>query len=112
MTGSPWLLVALVCLATYRASRLVAVDRIFRAPREWLQNRFEDRWFTRNPTAGPSDEWSSPTAYLLGCVWCSSIWVGGLITAATWWTVGLPYPWLVWLAASAVSGWLASNEGD
>lgn len=109
---------AVVFLAVYRLSRLVAVDRIFRAPREWLQWKFENRWIKRNGSApgsefNDSDEWQSAMAYLLGCMWCVSIWVSGLIIGVISLTTGLPVPWwLAWAAASGVTGWLASNEGE
>lgn len=109
------LLLAAVWLSVYRFTRLVAVDRIAQAPREWLQIRFEQRWERRHPGLLNDNEWQSPTAYLLGCVWCSSVWIGGLITLATAVFVAGPLPvpwWLMWASSSAVTGWLASNERD
>lgn len=107
-------LLVLVALATYRLTRLVAVDRITQAPREWLQFRLEDRAMAQvaAPPKDP-DQWQSMGAYLLGCMWCASVWVGGLVVLAAELFIGLSSPWwLVWPAASAVTGWLASNEGD
>lgn len=108
------LLLAAVWLSVYRFTRLVAVDRITQAPREWLQFKLEDRLLRKEtpPPADP-DQWQSMTAYLLSCMWCASVWIGGLVILVAELTVGLPVPWwLAWASASAVTGWLASNEGD
>lgn len=107
------LLFVAVCLTVYRLTRLVAVDRVTAPVRDRLQDWFERRWQKRQGSYQPSDEWQSMLAYLLGCMWCASIWVGGLVVLAIALTVGLPVPWwLMWLSASAVTGWLATNEGD
>lgn len=104
------LVVALVMLATHRLTHLVVADRITRYPREWLQLRAERRWFERHPGASDGDEWRSWLGYMLSCPWCVSPWVGGAVTLGSMWTVGLPAPLLVWLAASSVTGLLASKE--
>lgn len=84
----------LAALATYRATRLVTTDRIFAAPREWIEARY-DR-----------------LGYLVTCDWCSSIWLAPLFVG----------PVILWpanrgvlfvlgtLAASAVTGFLAGKE--
>lgn len=112
------LLLAAVWLSVYRFTRLVAVDRIVQAPREWLQVRLEQRWERKHPDLLIDDDgsqWQSMTAYLLGCMWCASVWVGGLVTLAAAMFIAGPLPvpwWLVWASSSAVTGWLASNERD
>lgn len=105
------LTVALVALATYRLTVLTVHDRITKRPREWAQLWFEARAEHRSGTV-TSDEWQSSIAYLLGCPWCASIWVGGLVTGITALTVGVALPVLTWLAASAVTGFLCEVTDD
>ncbi len=91
------LVVVLVCLATYRSTRLITRD-VF-PPIAVIRN-----YITRK--FGPL-HWVS---YLVSCNWCVSVYIGGLITAATWLFSGLPYPFLVWPTAAAVTGMLAQRE--
>lgn len=111
-----WLLVALVCLSTYMLTQLATAGRIFQAPRELLQNWFEQRWERRHnydPTVhGESEQWQSMGGYFLSCPWCVSVWVGGGVTLATYLAVGLHVPVLVWLASAGVTGYLSSREGS
>lgn len=80
-----WLLAA---LAVYRLTRLVTTDVLTAPPREWVQARY-DR-----------------LGYLVGCDWCSSMWVApgpvllaALAPEAAWTLVMLGIP-----ALSAVAG--------
>ena len=84
----------LAALATYRVTRLVTTDRILDAPREWIEARFER------------------LGYLVGCDWCSSMWVAPwLVTPAVLWPESrVVLGALGVLAASAVTGYLASRE--
>lgn len=104
-----WLLVVLTVLAVHRITRLIIVDRITRRPVEAVQRRFELR---RERQLGyrSEEEWLSGVAYLLGCRWCLSIWVGAAVVAAVDLTVGLPVPVLVWLAASSLTGILPDGS--
>jgi hypothetical protein len=43
-------------------------------------------------------------AYLATCAWCAASYVAGLTVLVTAWTVGLPVPVLVWLAAAGLAG--------
>lgn len=75
------LLVALVIGATVRATRLVVRDHITDRPRRWVQRHASDE-----------------LAYLVGCPWCASFYVGlalGLVA-------------LVWPRNRAVRGLLAA----
>jgi hypothetical protein len=87
----------LTALATARLTRLVTTDRITRAPRDWVLLR------VRN---------GHPLAYLLGCDWCASMYVGAG-AAAAWWAWG-DHRWFVAataaLAFSHITGWLATRE--
>jgi hypothetical protein len=86
----------LAALATARITRLITRDRITHAPRRALLARM-------NPEGLP--------AYLLVCDFCASVYVGAGTVAAAW-----AWDWAVWpmaaLAASHVTGWLASKEED
>lgn len=97
------LVVLLVVLATHRLTYLAVADRITRGPREAVQNWVEARWYEGHPGAPESDEWQSKLAYFMSCPWCTSIWVGGLVTLGTMWTVGVTAPLLVWLASSSAT---------
>lgn len=88
--------IILAILATYRLTRLVTTDRILDAPREWIVARY-DR-----------------LGYLATCDWCSSVWLAP-------WLVGPAVLWpdnrallvvLGSLAASGVTGFLATKESD
>jgi hypothetical protein len=93
------LTVALTVLTVARVTRLLTADRILDRPRIWIMERF-----------GPD----SMTAYFVTCPWCMSMYVGAA-GAGAWWawgeTMGYQAVTLA-LAASYVSGWLATREGD
>lgn len=93
----PVLVVALVCITVYRITRLVTIDEFppVKLVRDTVISRF-----------GEDSSW----AYLVECPWCASVYVGAAVVAATAWVAGLPVPWLVWPATSAVTGWLAMKE--
>lgn len=105
-----WLLVVLVCLAVHRLTRLAIADEIpiVKVPRDRIVD-----WL--DPLDGRRGAWGGfgkSVAYLLGCPWCMSVWVGGFVVWGTVWLHGLPVPWLVWAAASSVTGWAASAEAE
>ena len=88
----------LTALATARLTRLIVVDTIFKVPR--------DRLIVAMP---PRLE---AVAYLLGCSWCTSVWVGGAL-AGGWYAWG-DERWFTAvvgaLAFSHITGWLATHE--
>jgi Protein of unknown function (DUF1360) len=110
-----WLLVLLMILTTHRGTRLVVQDDLplVKIPRDRIAS-----YFGRFDAAGNLIEgrqlgkvgWS--IAYVLGCPWCSSVWVGGLVVWATTWFASVPVPVLVWLAASSVTGLIANHESE
>lgn len=106
-----WLLVALVFLATHRLTRLAIADEIplVKVPRDAAVNWLDPE------AAGARAPWGGfgrSVAYLLGCPWCMSVWVGAWVVGLTAWLVGLPAPWLVWVASSSVTGLVASWESE
>lgn len=104
------LTVLLTILATHRITTFIVSDKLIEGPREAIQMWAERRWLEKHPGVEESDTWQSKRAYLLSCPWCVSPWVGGAVTLGTMWTVGLPSPVLVWLAASSVTGLLSHKR--
>lgn len=93
------LVVLLVPLATYRVSRLIALDAFppVAVPRDWVLRKLGDEhWFS----------------YLITCMWCVSVYVSGGIVLVTDQFVSVPLPWLLWPAASAVTGYMAVHEPE
>lgn len=109
------LVVGLTILAVHRLTILVTNDRILERLRTALQTALETDWCRRTgyplEEAQKSDTWLSPGAYLLSCPWCMSIWIAAVFVPTVDLTIGLPAPVLVWLAASGVTGVLASITG-
>lgn len=83
-----WQLVVVV-VATVRATRLVNRDYLIRPAVRWVQARVPYR-----------------VAYLLGCPWCLSVWVGAAVAAVgLWWpTNRAVWAVLIGLAASQLAG--------
>lgn len=102
---------ALIVLATHRLTVLAAEDEIAAVPREWVQHRFEQRVETRTGTV-TTEVWQSSIAYMLSCIWCMSIWLGGAVTVVTAQITNVPLPVLVWLAASSVTALLGGHRAD
>lgn len=91
------LLVALVVLSVYRVTRLLVKDTF--PPIAVARARVAERW--------GDDSWQ---AYLSSCSWCASPYVGGAVVVTVDQVVGLPVPVLVWIAASAVTGFIAAYD--
>lgn len=131
------LLIILLFLTVYRGTRLIVSDKlpVIDIPRE----AFVQRWGAYADAARIPDperrnaivrafryvfagQWPSINgltrtnlvmksfAYLWECPWCTSVWVGAAIVYTSAQYVDLPYPWLVWGAASAVTGLLVNVE--
>lgn len=113
MTSLPaWLLVLLLCLTTYRVTRLVASDAF--PPVAAARRRL-----TRGRPAGHWLRYALGDDSHFGCPWCVSVWVGGALVLVLALYVALTlhqswWPWPVWLliwgATSAVTGTLADRE--
>lgn len=104
---SPWFLLVVVTLASYRLARLVVEDSF--PPVAWVRDRLTG--------AGVADDERArfpwPRRWLIelvGCTWCASVWTAGFVTLLTWLTVDLAVPLLVWVAAAAGAGWLSHLE--
>ena len=95
------LVVVLICVATYRLTRLLVVDA-FR-PLAALRDRIERRYGTE-----------SSVTYLANCPWCVGLWMAAgtvaVVDLATDQPVVLPV--LVALTASAVTGLVAAIEPE
>jgi len=133
------MLVLLSCLATYRLTRFVTRDALplVSRPRRWIDkhwNPFPDdnawdayraapkavqdiAWKTISEQYGITSRptgWKRSIAYLIGCAWCTSIWVGAGVTGFVMIFIGLTWPWffLLWLAASSVAGLISQREPE
>lgn len=133
-----WLLTILLCLATHRVTRFITRDAfpLVAGPRRWIDkhwNPFPDQsvWesYKRSPQAAKdiviksladAGVKSRPTgfkrsvAYLLGCDWCTSIWVGAVLTTIVSWqlNISILYATLLWLASSSFTGLIAQREPE
>lgn len=110
MPVSPWLVVVLVCLSTYRLTILVVEDRITRPIVDPIQEWSEKRWLDRHPDGDRnSAQWQSQVGWLLSCPWCSGLWIAGILTCVVdLWFEPVALPVLVALTASGVTGFLAT----
>lgn len=106
-------------LATHRVTRLVTRDQLplIAVPRE----RFTSRWAAydepedmRGVAVHPkgTNVFMRSLAYLWECDWCTSVWVGGILTLTAAQLASVPLPWLVWPAVSAIAGLIAQREPD
>lgn len=106
---STGLVVLLMSLASYRATRFLVYDEF--PPVKWLREKFTTPYTLphgdprRHETRVPY--W---LAYLWTCPWCMSAWTSGFITLLVWLLIGLPAPVLVWGAVSAVAPLLSHLE--
>ncbi len=93
-------------LAIYRLTRLVTRDTITGELRETIENEIQTTVSSKLITQKTGDK----LVYLMGCDWCMSIWVA---TFAYTLKKHVPQVWDTLkyvLAASAVTGALASQE--
>lgn len=133
-----WLVIVLTCLATHRVTRFITTDAfpLVAGPRRWVDknwNPFPDQgvWesYKQSPPAAKAivvkslvdaGVRSRPTgfkrsvAYLIGCSWCTSIWVGAVLTTIVSWqlSISILYTVLLWLTASSVTGLISQREPE
>jgi len=79
-------------LAAFRLWRLAARDSIFAAPRQWLYNRLP-AFFSE----------------MVDCCWCLGSWITFGLTAGAYYVQPFDYPWLIGIAAAAVTGWIGNT---
>lgn len=108
------LVVLLYVLATHRGTRLVIHDQV--PLFAWPRDKMLDYFGAYDPSGAlvGGRRWGKlgwSIAYILTCPWCASIWVGGgLMLGCLLTGVDIPVPFLTWLAASTVTGFLAERE--
>lgn len=110
-----WLTVLLIFLATHRLTRLAVADEVplVKIPRDaavkFLDPTPQQR--ATDPTAkGHWGNTGRALAYLLECPWCMSAYTGGVVVFVTDLFAAVPVPFLVWIAASSVTGLVANVE--
>lgn len=119
------LCLVLLLPATARVTRLVTRDKIplIAAPRDAFVRRWgvwemssderaklskTERW---TAIGGKRTNWlAASLAYLWECDWCASVWVGGGLTALTWYYPQVALWVLAGLTASYAAGWSAIAE--
>lgn len=116
-------LTILMGLAAHRGSRFMTRDKhpAIRIPRDAFVQRwaaFDDapEGVTLNQklsiTHKPTNIFMRSLAYLWECDWCMSVIVSGILTSITVQFASVPYPALIWLAASSIAGLIATFEPD
>lgn len=116
-------LVILMGFAAHRGTRFATRDKhpAVRIPRDAFVNRwsaFDDapEGVTLDPklsiTGKKTNVFMRSLAYLWECDWCMSVFVSGILTLITAHVASVPYPALVWLAASSIAGLIAQREPD
>lgn len=114
-------IITLTCLAVYRVTRLLVVDRVTESVRVKVYRRAvlranpefktpEDRRLLFSNIANNLKR-EPLLAYYVTCPWCVSVWIGGLVVLAEVICMSdVPYPLLLWGASSAVTGFLSGKE--
>jgi hypothetical protein len=134
-----FLLTILLALATFRITRVITRDKlplidvpreafvqrwgafqetqrmpvIYETRRVWIVRAWRFFWAHEFEAVNPQYRTSlmmKSAAYLWECDWCMSIWVGAGVVYTTAQFVEVPYPYLQWLAAAALTGLIAQRE--
>jgi len=116
MTGSAFLVLATIALASYRVQRFITADSLTDPLRAWLWNRAfteggYDAQADRMTIVKRSRAWWYPYE-LLRCSWCSGVWTSAAGFALWTWA---PWSWLwhpaVMIAAvSGIQGFIGSRK--
>ena len=134
-----WVTIALAILSTYRITRFITRDQLplIARPRRWIDKHWnplpdQNAWesYIESPPEAQQifrdairknlgiksrpTGWRRSIAYLIGCAWCTSIWVAAGVSAFIMIFIGLTWPWfiLLWLTSSAVTGMIAQREPE
>jgi hypothetical protein len=113
------LLFVLLSLATFRLTMLIVFDSF--PPIAWVRTKIQHaRPFVLHPvdihhegniyTRDRQDYWW--LGELIGCAWCASAYVSGLLVLITWLIAGLPLPVLWWFAVWGAGAYLASSKTE
>ena len=110
-----WLLVFLIFLATHRLTRLAVADEVpvVKVPRDALIRFLDPTPQQRSADPSAKGHWGNTGrafAYLLECPWCMSMYIGGVVVFVTALFVSVPAPFLVWIAASSITGLIGNVE--
>ena len=102
-------LLVVMTLVTYRTAKLLTEDEF--PPLLWLRKKLTDPYAT-----SPDDPVRRTTrvpywlAYLWTCMWCMPVWTSAVVTGLTALTIGVPAPFLVWLAIAAGASLISHVE--
>jgi hypothetical protein len=112
---SAWLTVLLIFLATHRLTRLAVADEVpvVKIPRDAMVKFLDPTPQQRAADPSAKGHWGNTgraLAYLLECPWCMSAYTGAAVVFVTDLCTSVPTPFLVWIAASSVTGLLANYE--
>lgn len=112
-------IIIVLSLATHRITRLITRDAfpLIAIPREKFSNRwsvYDEPEEARGTPVHPkgTNLFMRSLSYLWECDWCTSVWVGGILTLVTSQIANVPLPWLVWPAVSSIAGLIAQREPD
>lgn len=102
-----WLtLVVVLSFVTWRVTRFVLDDSLFREQRNWLLAKIlrvpsRDRsYMSMKAEAEEQSWWRTKLFDLFTCPYCFSVWVAAGAVALTDWQTSVPFPVWTWLAAS------------
>lgn len=110
-------IIVIMGLATHRITHLLVRDKLpaVDIPRETFINRWaaydepEEMKGVGIHSKG-TNLFMRSLAYLWECDWCMSVWVAGILTLVTVQFASIPLPWLIWPAASTITGLIAQRE--
>ena len=107
------ILVVLMSLASYRATRFVIDDSLIDGPRDWFKRKVLHARPAGPDFLPPETKGRAKLFELVECPYCMSVWIASAIVAATWIFTPIALPVLVWGATcGAVMAWWRLIEPD
>lgn len=92
---SPWLVLVILSLATFRLTRLVTADDF--PPILWARWKLQHAKPLIRKIDGDEDYWW--LGELVSCLWCASAYISGGLVLITWLLgVSIPLPIFFWFA--------------